>query len=140
MMRIPKVTPYRAGSMIAFLSVQTSSGMILHDLRLMTGHDGFWIALPSKLLVDADGQPRTDLAGKKQYAPLIEFHDAKVAANFKRQVLDAVRREHPELLDIDGSGGMTTRVPSVATIPAVTAACCAAAKAAAAQKSTPPRR
>jgi hypothetical protein len=84
--------------MLAFLSVTTPSGIISHDWRLMAGWDGPWIAPPSKLHIDKDGQPRTDTTGRKLYSPLIEFGDTRTAARFKRQVLEAIRRQHPEVL------------------------------------------
>jgi DNA-binding cell septation regulator SpoVG len=31
--------------MVAFLSVELSSGMVVHDLRLMIGKNGPWIAV-----------------------------------------------------------------------------------------------
>jgi hypothetical protein len=96
---IAQLIPYRAGQMLAFLSVATPSGIISHDWRLMVGRDGPWIAPPSKLHIDKDGQPRTDIAGRKLYSPLIEFRDARTAARFKRQVLEAIRRQHPEVLE-----------------------------------------
>jgi DNA-binding cell septation regulator SpoVG len=85
--------------MLAFLSVETTTGLVIHDLRLMTGRDGPWVAPPAKLQVDKDGQPRIDTAGKKLYSPLIEFRDAPTAARFKREILEAIRRQHPEVLD-----------------------------------------
>jgi hypothetical protein len=77
--------------------------MMSHDWRLMIGREAPWIAPPSKLQVDKDGQPRSDTVGKKLYASLIEFRDALTAARFKQQILEAIRRQHPEVLN----GGMT---------------------------------
>jgi len=68
---IARLTPYRTGQMLAFLSVTTPSGIISHDWRLRVSRDGPWIAPPSKLHIDKDGQRRIDTAGKKLYSPLI---------------------------------------------------------------------
>ena len=50
--------------MLGFLSVELASGLILNDLRLMTGKNGHWIAMPAVKLLDRDGNPRVDAAGK----------------------------------------------------------------------------
>jgi hypothetical protein len=99
---IPRLTPYRAGQTLAFLLVTTASGILSHDW-LMIGREEPWITPPSELQVDKDGQSRSDTAGKKLYSPLIEFRDARTAARFKQQILEAIRRQRPEVLD----GGMT---------------------------------
>jgi DNA-binding cell septation regulator SpoVG len=72
--KIKKWTPHQSGALIGFCSVQLPSGMIVHDLRLMTGKNGHWIALPAMKQVDRDGRPRTDSNGKAIYSPIHKRH------------------------------------------------------------------
>lgn len=73
-----KFTPHRSGALIAFFTAELSSGMIINDLKLMTGKNGYWIALPAQWQFDRDSQPRTDINGKALYSPVIEFTSCEV--------------------------------------------------------------
>jgi hypothetical protein len=97
--KIAKLVPHRSGSMLAFLSVETASGMIIHDLRLITGRNGTWIAMPSKPQLDRDGNPRLDANGRPTYSQIVEFRDRATADKFRDLVIEALRQQHPEALD-----------------------------------------
>jgi DNA-binding cell septation regulator SpoVG len=84
-------TPHRSGPMLAFLSVELASGMIVNGLRLMTGARGLWIAMPS--------QKRLDAGGKSIYSPILEFRDRATADRFNAMVIDLIRRQRPEALE-----------------------------------------
>jgi DNA-binding cell septation regulator SpoVG len=99
---IAQVVPHRSGQMRAFLSVATASGFVFNGCRLMAGPRGRWIAMPSRLLVDRDGQPKLDANGRQTYSQVIEFRDRSTADRFCGLVLEALRRQHPDLLDGDG--------------------------------------
>jgi DNA-binding cell septation regulator SpoVG len=72
--------------------------MIIHDLRLMAGRNGPWVAMPGKPQLDRDGQPRLDANGRQTYSKIVEFRDRKTADKFRDQVMEAVRQQHPEAL------------------------------------------
>jgi len=86
--------------MRGFISVKPPSDMVVNDLKLMIGPGGrYWIAMPSVRQVDKDGQPKRDTKGKPLYSPIIEFVDRESSEKFQRLILDALRREHPEVFD-----------------------------------------
>jgi hypothetical protein len=85
--------------MLAFLSIELASGMIVNGLRLMTGTRGPWIAMPSQKQLDRDGKPRLDANGKPLFNQIIEFRDRKTSDRFNRTVLDLVRAAHPQALE-----------------------------------------
>jgi DNA-binding cell septation regulator SpoVG len=93
--RLRKWTPHVSGALLGFLSVELASGLILHDLRLMTGKNGHWIAMPAIRLLDRDGQPRVDAAGKPIFK-LIEFRDRVTADKFNGLVIELLRAAHPD--------------------------------------------
>jgi DNA-binding cell septation regulator SpoVG len=101
--KIVKLVPHRSGSMLAFLAIETTSGLILHDLRLMAGRNGAWVAMPSKPQIDRDGQPRLDENGRQTYSQIVEFRDRATADKFRDQVIDAIQRQHPEVIEEDGA-------------------------------------
>jgi DNA-binding cell septation regulator SpoVG len=91
--KLKKWTPHRSGALVAFFSIEMSSGLIINDARLMRGKNGYWIALPAVKQVDRDGRPRTDANGKAIYSPIIEFADRIAADRFRDLVIDLIRRE-----------------------------------------------
>jgi DNA-binding cell septation regulator SpoVG len=73
--------------------------MIVHDIRIMTGKNGLWCAMPAQRQLDADGRPRLDAAGKAMFNQIIEFKDRQTPDRFIAMVIALVRREHPGDLD-----------------------------------------
>ena len=55
--KLKKWVPHRSGPMLGFVDVQLASGLIVNGLRLMTGKNGLWIALPATKRVDQAGAP-----------------------------------------------------------------------------------
>jgi DNA-binding cell septation regulator SpoVG len=97
--KILRFMPHQAGSMLGFLSVEMPSGMIINDLKLMIGPSGKpWLAMPSQKRVDRDGNPVVGPNGKQTYTQFVEFASRTAADRFRRQVLEALRLEHPEAL------------------------------------------
>lgn len=69
------------------------SGLVLNDCSVHLGEDGQrWIALPSKPLLDASGRHKTDLAGKKQYVPVVEIEGRTEREKFQKAGLAALDR------------------------------------------------
>jgi DNA-binding cell septation regulator SpoVG len=94
--RLRKWTPYASGALLGFLSVEVASGLILNDLRLMTGKNGHWIATPAVKLVDRDGNPRVDAAGKPIFNQIVEFRDRATTEKFNGLVIELLRAAHPD--------------------------------------------
>jgi hypothetical protein len=85
--------------MRAFLSVELPSGMVVHDLRLMAGKNGFWIALPAQKQLDRDGNPRLDANCRALYSQIVEFRDRATTDRFAAMILKVIRAEHSGALD-----------------------------------------
>lgn len=101
--KIAKLAPHRSGQMLAFLLVETPCGMIIHNCRLMVGRNGAWVAMPSKPQLDCDGRPLLDANGRQTYSQIVEFCNRATADKFRDLVLNAVRKQHPEVLDGGGA-------------------------------------
>ena len=67
--KLKKFVEHRSGQMVAFLSIELASGMVVHDLRLMTGKNGPWIAMPSQRQVEKDGPPAARCQSKANLQP-----------------------------------------------------------------------
>jgi hypothetical protein len=101
-MKIKKFTPFRneAGTVLGFLSIQTPSGMIVNDAKLMIGPKGRrWIAMPSLKQLDRDGNPRLDAHRKPMWSPIIEFVDRATADRFGEMILLTLRSQYPDLFE-----------------------------------------
>jgi DNA-binding cell septation regulator SpoVG len=94
-----KWAPHSSGARLGFLSVELASGLILNDLRLMTGKNGHWIAMPAGKLLVRDGNPRLDVNDKPIFSQLIEFRDGATADRFNEMVIALVRAADPTLSD-----------------------------------------
>jgi DNA-binding cell septation regulator SpoVG len=86
--------------MLGFFSVRLASGLTRNCSRLMRGGEaGFWIAMPSRQLLDPDGNPRLDDKGWPIYTNLVEFADRATRSRFNAVILALIRREHPEAFE-----------------------------------------
>jgi len=97
-MKIQRVTPVSTGgSMLAYLD--KTNGLVLPDLRLMRGPSGvLWVAMPVTKEKDRDGNPILNEKGRPKYREHIRFRDGAVRQKFTAAVLEALRREHPDVL------------------------------------------
>ena len=90
--------PMRKNSLLGFARVELPSGMVVHDVTILTGERGPWASPPSKPMVGKDGTVLTDDKGKARYSPIIEFTSKEVRDRFSAAVVDALRASHPEVL------------------------------------------
>jgi hypothetical protein len=100
--KIRKLTLFRneARTVLAFLSAEQPSGMIVNDMKLMVGPKGRrWIAMPSVKQLDREGAPRLDANGKPMWSPIIEFVDRATADRFGEMILVALRSQYPDLFE-----------------------------------------
>jgi hypothetical protein len=95
--RIRRWQPFRAGSLRGYLDVELPSGLILRGARLMVGpKGGRWIAPPSVMRRDADGQPAKSQDGKTIWDQLVDFRDRAARDRFNELVLAALAEFDPE--------------------------------------------
>ena len=98
--RILSFREYRnpAGSMLGFLNVELTSGLVLHNCKLMVGPKGKrFIAPPSEKRRDQADRPVLDPTGRPVYDPAISFRDRETRARFNAAILAVLRVTHPSL-------------------------------------------
>jgi DNA-binding cell septation regulator SpoVG len=95
--------PHRSGAMLELLAVELASGIVVNELKLMTGANGPWIAMPAQKQLHHNGDPRFDATGKPIFNQIIEFADLATADRFQAMVLELICREYPEALDGRGA-------------------------------------
>ena len=88
--------PMRKNSLLGFARVELPSGMVIHDVTILTGERGPWASPPSKPMIGRDGTALTDDKGKLRYSPVIEFASKEVRDRFSAAVVAALRASHPD--------------------------------------------
>jgi hypothetical protein len=81
------------------LDLETPAGMIINKARLMNGKHGLRIALPSVKRIGRDGNHTRDVNGRPIYNQIVEFRNRDIADRFIAEVIEALKREHPEALE-----------------------------------------
>jgi hypothetical protein len=89
----------RKGTRRGFAVVRLPIGLELRDIIIGESHGKIWALLPSKAMLDRDGQVMRDAGGKPRYAPVIEWSSAELRDGFSRRVADLVHQAHPDAFD-----------------------------------------
>lgn len=99
-MRLLQWKPLVKNSLRGFASVELPSGLRILEIPILISSRGkAWAALPSKLQLERDGQPRRDANGKLIYAPVLEWRDRDLADRFSAAVIALVDEKHPDAID-----------------------------------------
>jgi hypothetical protein len=101
-MRLISWKPLIKNSLRGFCSIELPIGLKVHDVPVLVSNGKTWASLPSKPVLDREGQ-HAEVSGKKQYASILEWRDRELANRFSDAVLNLVRAQHPEALDGGGS-------------------------------------
>jgi hypothetical protein len=93
----------KRNSLRGFAKVRLGKALIISDVAVHCSHGKRWAQLPSKPLIDANGNAKRADNGKIQYVPLMEWGDRETSDSFSNGVLDAVEREHPGATQADAA-------------------------------------
>jgi hypothetical protein len=94
-----------SGTLRGYFSVSLPSGLEVHDLSLHTRDGTWWVAMPTKVQISADGTALRDgTTGKLKYgAPIVGFASKEVRDKFSAQVVAALRLVQPEVFAVGGA-------------------------------------
>jgi hypothetical protein len=88
-----------AGAALALLDIETQSGLVLRDFKVMRDPGGnLWLSPPAVRATDRDGNTVIGEKGKPVYRNFIDFRDRATRDRFTAAVLDAVRLERAEII------------------------------------------
>ena len=88
-------------SLLGFAKIQFTSGLIIGEIAIQRSGNRVWASPPARPWIEDNALMR-DHRGRPRYQSLIDFANHGVRASWNRQVLRAVRAEHPDLFkDID---------------------------------------
>lgn len=89
----------RRGSLLGFAKIELPSGMVVHDVTILTGERGPWASPPSKPMVGRDGVVMKDGNGKVRYSPIVEFKSKEIRDRWSAAVIEAMREAHAEAFE-----------------------------------------
>ena len=95
--RLLEWRPLHQNTLIGFAKVQFASGLIINGIAVHVAGSRMWASPPLRPLLK-DNAVIVDEAGRRQYAPVIDFATHGVRSRWSRQVLAALREAHPDLL------------------------------------------
>jgi|SRR5579875_130988 hypothetical protein len=113
-MRIRQWRPLRRNSLVGFadisLCLTSSAWLEIDGCSVLAGKDGYWAALPSKPLIDKDGNAvRDPKNGRVQYVPLLNWSDKTVARRWSDALVRLLQTQYPDALASEPAGGDDSR-------------------------------
>ncbi|WP_424140280.1 hypothetical protein [Roseomonas chloroacetimidivorans] len=82
-------------SLRGFATVRLRNGLAIKDVTVHCSNGKRWASLPSKPLIDKDGNAQRSQDGKIRYVPILEWPSRDVADRFSEAVVTAVEAAYP---------------------------------------------
>jgi hypothetical protein len=95
-LRVVDFKPVRKGTLRGFASVKLPNGLVITDVVIGESSGKQWALLPSKAMIDRDGQLMRDAGGKIRYSPVIEWGTPALREEFSRRIAAIVVRHWPD--------------------------------------------
>src|SRR5215469_6179027 len=86
-LQVLDVRRMRRNSLRGFASVKLPNGLVINDVVLGKTSGRRWALLPSKPMVDRNGEPIRDAEGKMRYAAILEWGSKELQQEFSRRVV-----------------------------------------------------
>jgi hypothetical protein len=98
-LRLLEFRAVRRNSLRGFAEVKLPSGLIINDIVIGEANGRQWALLPSKPMVDRDGNLLREPSGKIRYSPVVEWGSAALRDEFSRRVVALVCAQYPVAFD-----------------------------------------
>jgi hypothetical protein len=97
--RLLDFKPVHKGSLRGFASVKLPNGLVVNDVAISESHGKQWALLPSKAMIDRDGNLMRDAGGRIRYSPIVQWGTSDLRDEFSRRLVALVRSEFPSAFD-----------------------------------------
>lgn len=74
--------PYSKNSLVAFVSLEMPSGLVIHNITLHEKNGSRWVSMPAREYQQKDSE--------RTWMPLIEFADRDCRESFQQRALEAI--------------------------------------------------
>jgi hypothetical protein len=90
----------RKNSLTGFAAVAIDPpGLVINDIPVCQAANGrAWATLPSRPMIDAQGEVMRDDRGKVRYSAILEWRSRELRERFSNAVVTAVSRRYPDYL------------------------------------------
>ncbi len=86
--------PIKRNSLLGFAEIQLGA-MIINDVTINNSAGRLWAGLPSKPMMDRDGNAMRDDREKIKYVPLLKWASKESGDRFSDSVIAALEEKHP---------------------------------------------
>ena len=97
-MNLLSFKPLIRNSLRGLAEFELSNGLRLIDCTVLVSNGKAWVSLPSKPLLDQDGQHKRDVSGKLAYVPVLQWRDRGVSDRFSDAAILLILGAHPDAL------------------------------------------
>jgi hypothetical protein len=87
--------PMNRNTLFGFAKLQLGA-LTISDCPVHETAGRKWVGLPSKPMIDGDGNAKRDDAGKLRYAPLLQWATKAASDRFSDSVIAALEEKHPD--------------------------------------------
>lgn len=91
--------PVRKNTLRGFAAVKLPNGLVINDIVVGESKGRRWAMLPTKAMIDRDGNLMRDAGGGIRYAPVIEWSTPALRDEFARRVVALVEQQFPDAFD-----------------------------------------
>jgi hypothetical protein len=89
----------RKNTLRGFAEVRLPNQLIISDILVGEANGRQWALLPSKPMVDRDGNLLREASGKIRYAQVVEWASPALRDEFSKRVVALVQAAHPDAFD-----------------------------------------
>lgn len=86
--------PMRRNSLLGFAEIRLGA-MIINDVTINNSSGRLWAGLPSKPMIDRDGNAMRNEQGKIKYVPLVQWASKESGDRFSESVIAALDEKFP---------------------------------------------
>lgn len=86
--------PMKRNSLLGFVKLQLGA-LKITDVTVNTSNGRLWAGLPSKPMIDRDGNAMRNEQGKIRYVPILEWENKGTGDRFSDSVVSALEVAHP---------------------------------------------
>lgn len=94
--------PVQRNSLRGFARIRFRSGLVIAEITIHVTNGRAWASPPARQMLDRNGTPLRDEAGKPRWQPLITFVTKAQRDDWSDQVVAAVLEAYPDALAAEG--------------------------------------
>jgi DNA-binding cell septation regulator SpoVG len=91
--------PHVSGGLRGYAQVELEIGLVIPDIRVLVGSNGFFVVLPEKPVLVGEKLKRDISTNKPVYVPTVQWRDRAISDKFSRAMIKLLLANYPSALD-----------------------------------------